>query len=164
MPKRLAMAVTADETAIEKMRPDDVDAVYAIECDVFPDPWEKSAFEEEARRRDAMAFPLVARRRGAVVGYMIAWFVHDEVHLANIAVESTEQHRGVAQRMLERLLAEGDLRRSAYVTLEVRFSNERAIRLYRRNGFREVAIRKGYYRNGEDALVMMRPFTAPAPD
>lgn len=156
------MAVTADETTIERMKPDDVDAVFAIECEVFPDPWERSAFFEESRRNDTMAYPMVARRRGAVVGYMITWFVHDEVHLANIAVKSTEQHQGVAQRMLDRLLAEGVARRSAYVTLEVRWSNERAIRLYRKNGFREVAMRKGYYRNGEDALVMMRPFTAPA--
>ena len=156
------MAVTADEVLIERMRSEDVDTVHAIERAVFPDPWERTAFEEETRRRDTMAFPLVARRAGAVVGYLISWFVHDEVHLANIAVQASDQHRGVGQRLLDRILAEGVLRKSAYVTLEVRWSNDRAIRFYRKNGFREVAVRRGYYRNGEDALVMMRPFTAPA--
>lgn len=155
------MAVTADEVAIEWMRPEDVDAVLAIERVVFCDPWAKRAFEEEARRRDTMAFPMVARRRGTVVGYLIAWFVHDEVHLANIAVRRSEQGRGVGQRLLDRLLAEGETRHSAYVTLEVRWSNERAIRFYRRNGFRDVAMRRGYYRDGEDAVVMLRHFAAP---
>jgi ribosomal-protein-alanine N-acetyltransferase len=74
------MAVTADELSIERMRLGDVEAVLAIERVAFTDPWTKTAFEEEARRRDTMAFPMVARRRGEVVGYLIAWFVHDEVH------------------------------------------------------------------------------------
>jgi len=152
------MAVTADELSIERMRLSDVEAVIAIERIVFTDPWTKTAFEEEVRRRDTMAFPMVARRRGEVVGYLIAWFVHDEVHLANIAVQRSDQGRGIAQRLLDRLLAEGEMRHSAYVTLEVRWSNECAIRLYKRNGFREVAIRRGYYRDGEDAMVMMRHF------
>jgi ribosomal-protein-alanine N-acetyltransferase len=155
-------AIARHEVVVERMRSSDVDEILRIERACFSDPWNRQAFDEEAGRSGPMGFPLVARRLDAVVGYLVAWFVHDEIHLANIAVDPEEQRRGIGRLLLDRLLAEGAARRSAFVTLEVRWSNERAIRMYRESGFYEIAIRRGYYRDGEDALVMLRPIEAPA--
>jgi ribosomal-protein-alanine N-acetyltransferase len=87
----------------------------------------------------------------------VAWFVADEVHLANVAVAPDMRRRGLAQRFLGELLEAGTARGSRIVVLEVRRSNVAAQALYQRNGFFTVMIRRGYYRNDkEDALVMIK--------
>ena len=84
-----------------------------------------------------------------------AWFVGDELHIGNIAVTKARQGLGMGKQMLEHLLGEASRREVGHATLEVRVSNARAIRLYRRYGFRPIALRKRYYSdNGEDAMVM----------
>ncbi len=75
----------------------------------------------------------------------------------NVAVDPATQRRGIATRLLEHLfdLTRDDERRG--YTLEVRVSNEDAIRLYEKLGFERRGIRRGYYTdNREDALIMWR--------
>ena len=91
------------------------------------------------------------------MGYCVAWFVADEVHLANVAVAPDMRRRGLAQRFLVELMEAGAARGSRIVVLEVRRSNVAAQALYQRNGFFTAMIRRGYYRNDkEDALVMIK--------
>jgi ribosomal-protein-alanine N-acetyltransferase len=74
----------------------------------------------------------------------------------NVAVEPTERRQGVATVLLQQLLDRVDDEGAQY-TLEVRQSNEEAIELYRRFGFRAAGLRRRYYQdNGEDALIMWR--------
>jgi ribosomal-protein-alanine N-acetyltransferase len=82
--------------------------------------------------------------------------VGGEFHIANMAVRRDRQGVGIGRMLLDRVLADGARRGCRSATLEVRPSNRRALLLYRSRAFREVAIRRGYYRNGEDALVMLR--------
>jgi ribosomal-protein-alanine N-acetyltransferase len=94
------------------------------------------------------------------VGYLVAWFVADEVHLANLAVVPDVRRRGLAQRFLGELESEGRRREARMVILEVRRSNAAAQGLYRKNGYYTVSIRRRYYRdNHEDALVMIKPLS-----
>jgi ribosomal-protein-alanine N-acetyltransferase len=133
----------------------DLDHVLAIERQVFSEPWVRAHFEYEIVQ-STVSYIRVARASGELVGYLVAWIVWDELHLGNVAVAPSWQHRGVATALLEEMLSDSTARGCRLATLEVRVSNERAIALYERLGFKSIAVRRRYYRdNGEDALIMM---------
>jgi ribosomal-protein-alanine N-acetyltransferase len=147
----------APRIAIVPMTVTSLPEVLAIERLVFGDPWSAASFRHEVED-NATAVTRVARLwpDGPVLGYFVAWFIEDEVHLGNLAVHPDHQGEGTGQRLLDHLLAEAADRHARMVTLEVRESNLGAQRLYLRNGFRPIAIRRRYYPdNHEDAIVMM---------
>jgi ribosomal-protein-alanine N-acetyltransferase len=134
----------------------DLDRILVIEQAVFRSPWSRASFEIEVSG-DPASLSWVAELGGALVGYLISWHVADELHIGNIAVAPVAQGRGVATELLRSALSVAAARGIAYATLEVRVSNQRAIRIYERFGFGPVAIRKRYYTDdGEDALVMAK--------
>ena len=138
----------------------DLDEVLAIERSVFGEPWARSHFEHEIVN-STISFARVARLDDELAGYLVAWVVWDELHLGNIAVAPALQHRGVATALLNEMMAHAEARACRMATLEVRVSNQRAIALYVRFGFKPIAVRRRYYRdNGEDALIMMADFSA----
>jgi ribosomal-protein-alanine N-acetyltransferase len=151
--------VNEDTIEIRRLRRPDVDAVTELEKLIFPDPWNKNAFRRESdgsRESWSRVAIDVATRR--LIGYMVAWVVADEAHLANLAVAPGARRRGVAQRLVDDLAAEAVRRKARMIVLEVRRSNVAAQALYRRNGFYTTMIRREYYRdNREDALVMVKP-------
>lgn len=135
----------------------DLDRVLAIERAVFAAPWSRRSFEAELE--GGASVPWVAERGGEVAAYLISWRVADELHIGNIAVAPALQRRGIGRELLAFCLAEASSRGIGYATLEVRVSNDRAIKLYEAFGFRPVAMRRSYYSDtGEDAIVMMRFF------
>jgi ribosomal-protein-alanine N-acetyltransferase len=137
------------------MREDDLDLVYDLERDLFSMPWSKTSFLFEVNDTRTSC-PIALLEDGRVVGYAVGWFVADELHVGNVAVARPKQGTGMGKILVEYLLKEAAARSVTYATLEVRVSNVRALRLYRKYGFRGIAIRKRYYAdNGEDAMVMM---------
>jgi len=90
-----------------------------------------------------------------IVGFAGIWVLSDEAHITNIAVRQAHQRRSVGELLLITLFdLAGDLKAS-FMTLEVRASNTPAQRLYRKYGFVEVGVRRGYYLdNKEDAIIM----------
>jgi [ribosomal protein S18]-alanine N-acetyltransferase len=144
---------------IREMSAEDLPEVLVLEEACFSDPWSEQAFREEIGR-GALACNRVLRRGGRVCAYTVAWIVAGEVHLANLAVAPSERRFGLASALVEDLCAEGRRRGASVVWLEVRAGNEAAIRLYKKHGFRQVAVRKNYYaRQREDALVMLLELT-----
>jgi ribosomal-protein-alanine N-acetyltransferase len=143
------------EIEIRRMTEADLDAVTEIERDLFALPWSRTSFLFEVSDNRASC-AITAVSGGEVVGYAVAWFVADELHVGNVAVARGRQGEGIGKLLVGRLFAEAAARNASCATLEVRVGNVRAIQLYRRYGFRGIAIRKRYYSNdGEDALVMM---------
>ena len=133
---------------------DDVPAVSLLEDKLFPTPWPQSAFVNDVSR-NPFGYHLVAEHSGHVIGYVIAWFMLDDVHIATIGVAPEWQGQGIGKLLMLMAMKWAIAMESPVVTLEVRPSNERAIRLYRSLGFRVVGRRKNYYRDtGEDALIM----------
>jgi ribosomal-protein-alanine N-acetyltransferase len=130
-----------------------VDEVLAIENRVFPDPWSRQSFTAELEK-SPLPFARVARRAGAVVGYLIAWFIYDEVHLGNLAVHPDCRRQGIGRALLAELVNKSRRRGATFITLEVRARNAAAIALYSEFGFQAVAVRKGYYGGREDAVIM----------
>ncbi len=138
------------------MSREDLPEVARLEQVCFRDPWSLASFEAELGA-DQVSWCRTLRLGPALAGYMIAWFVEDEAHLANIAVAPWARRRRYAQAMLDRLFEEAYLRGSRMIVLEVRSSNGGAIALYERNGFVPGGIRRNYYTHPrEDAIVMVR--------
>ncbi len=144
------------EIALRPMRRGDLDAVLAIEQRAFPQPWSRSFFEKELAAPQARC--TVALRDGAdgpdIVGYTVCWRVLDEVHLLNVAVRPDVRGLAIGRRLLEAMLEDGRTTGGRVVYLEVRAGNVSARRLYRRLGFRDLGVRRGYYGPGQDAIVM----------
>ncbi len=142
---------------IEDLTEESLIAVSRLERVCFSDPWSPAAFRAELRHKGSGGYPRVLKRGDEVLAYMIAWFVADEAHLADLAVAPGHRRSGHARRLLDDLERESRQRGARTIWLEVRASNVAAIRLYERHGFRPAGIRKNYYtRDREDAVVMSR--------
>ncbi len=142
------------EVTIRQAQPHDAGDIYKIERLCFPDPWSPDSIEFELER-NPRAFYVVAEREGMVVGYAGLWWIEDEGHITNVAVMPGFRNRKIALAIIEALLehtAEAGIR---HYTLEVRRSNEAAIGLYEKFGFRVEGVRNNYYKfEKEDALIM----------
>ena len=140
----------------------DLPAIAEIEERSFPEgateSWSAESLAEFVGRRD-VAF-LVADDDGATVGYAISRFSVDEFELLRVAVAPERRREGIAASLLSRTTRDfGDFLERAGLEsgkgwLEVRSDNAGAIALYSRIGFRERSVRKDYYGDGADALLM----------
>jgi len=140
--------------SVERMRPEDLEDVLAIERASFSMPWSRGAFLYEMEQ-NRVARCWVMREGGRLVGYLCLWEVADELHITNIAVHPATRRRGFGRALLKTILDESRGRGLRLVVLEVRPSNHEALLLYESFGFRVVGRRRGYYYDtGEDALVM----------
>ena len=139
------------------MRLQDLDDVMEIEKLSFRAPWSRQVFVEELERDWAHVDVLKAREPDApVIAFINYWLVRDEVHVLNVASHPEHRRRGHGSRLIEHVITFARREACRYITLEVRRSNHGAIRLYRKFGFRPVAIRPSYYvEDNEDALVML---------
>ncbi len=132
-----------------------LDVVVDIERDGFAEPWRKRDFEDALSRQNNHSLVYMYGKR--VVAYAVGFLVAREYHLADLAVHTDFRRRGFGRQFVEAVLKGLPDRNVQVVTLEVRVSNLAAIGLYRKLGFRTVAIRRGYYRKPrEDALVMLK--------
>jgi ribosomal-protein-alanine N-acetyltransferase len=132
----------------------DLPQVIAIERRAFPTPWSLAMFVLELSKPAGISLAAVIGER--IVGYLVCSRYDRVWHLMNIAVDDRLRRQGIATTLLERLFELGDKPSEQY-TLEVRTSNQGAIRLYERFGFRSAGRRRAYYLdNREDALIMWR--------
>lgn len=142
------------EVLIRPLNRGDIKQVVEIERVSFRDPWKEDAFYSELHNREISKF-LVIELNGKIVGYGGMWIVEDEAHLVNLAIHPDHRRCGLGRRLLMALFDMAKKRGVERITLEVRASNTAAQAFYKKFGFQEIAIRKGYYRDThEDAVVM----------
>lgn len=142
------------------MLPADLDRVVVINDQSYLHPWSPELIRRELQHQWSTVLLAVEDGPGgeAVLGFVVFWLVHDEVHVLNVAVAVEHRRRGVARALMLEAAARGRARGARLVTLEVRRSNAPAIALYRGLGYRDVAVRPKYYaEEGEDAIVMELP-------
>jgi ribosomal-protein-alanine N-acetyltransferase len=147
-----------------KLKLRDLNAIEEIERTSYPTPWSRSMFASELAKPSSICLGAIESESDELVGYLIISRYVDAWHVMNIAVAQEYRRRGIARNLMERLfeVTARDGRRG--YTLEVRVSNEAAIRLYEELGFKTRGIRRGYYTdNREDALIMWKdPVREPA--
>src|SRR5918999_979902 len=121
------------EMAVRRLVYADLPSVLAIERRAFPTPWSLAMFVLELSKPSGVC--LAATVHGELVGYLVCSRYDRVWHLMNVAVDPGRRREGIARELMERLLdaTGGD---EAQYTLEVRQSNDGAIALYGRFGFR----------------------------
>jgi len=132
-----------DLMRIRKMDPVDLPDVMAIEAKNYQFPWTEGVFKDCFRAMNYVNWVCEAPD-DSIVGYSIISVAVGEAHIMNISVSPDFQRQGVGQKMLEHLI-EFARPRAQKLFLEVRPSNVGAMNLYRKAGFREIGVRKGYY-------------------
>ncbi len=139
----------------EVMRRRHLRRVLQIEEQVYPRPWTHRTFVSElAGMRNGTRYYTVAYVDDVMVGYAGLMFAGNDAHVTNIAVDPQWQGRGVATEMMLDLSFLAHDRGCDAMTLEVRHTNTAAQQLYRRFGFVPAGVRKRYYENTDDAIIM----------
>lgn len=136
------------------MTKEDIDAVYDLECRSFSIPWSLDSLKKEIENQ--LAYYIVLEEAQNIVGYGGLWGILGEGEITNIAVDGNYRGRGYGQMIVQSLLAYCKKQEFERLTLEVRSSNEIAQKLYAKNGFHQIAVRKNYYQKPtEDAIIMV---------
>ena len=140
---------------IIKMDACHVSQVAALEAVCFRDPWSERSVASELT--NPLSCWLVAVDGETVLGYIGSQTVLDESDVMNVAVHPDHRRKGIAQALVTALADALRERGSCKLTLEVRSSNASAISLYEKLEFRQIGLRKNYYRNPkEDALILQK--------
>ena len=129
--------------SIRKMELEDLRKVVELEHALFLSPWSEEDFSHELKENE-------------IIGYIGLWFLGDQCQITTIATDQKYQGQGYASQLMEYTLEKSEALHYQNVNLEVRVSNVKAIALYEKFGFKNVAIRKRYYSNGEDAYLMIK--------
>ncbi|MEW6006964.1 MAG: ribosomal protein S18-alanine N-acetyltransferase [bacterium] len=136
--------------SIHKLTHNDLKKVLEIENLSFKDPWTKGMFEEEMKNGNFY----VAKEGEKIIGYGGFSIVEDEVSLVNLAIHPLSRRRGIGSLLLLHLMEMAKVKKGKMMFLEVRRSNISAISFYHKHNFKETGVRKGYYEDREDAIVM----------
>lgn len=159
--KRVTGSIPAGEPMHYKLVPvsrDNVDQVAEIEKECFSTPWSREMLLEAMENLTA-SFIAAEADDGTILGYAGVNVVMDEGYIDNVAVRKAYRRNGVASALLDVFIRFAQAHELAFLTLEVRASNEAAIALYTRHGFEEAGRRKNYYSDPkEDAIIMTRTF------
>jgi len=144
---------TSRSLVLREMVPGDIKQVMRVELACFVDPWSENSLLTEAN--NPSAYYSVCLLGDELIGFSGMWIIMDECHITNIGVLPEHRRKRYGERLLIAILREAIARGSTRATLECRYSNFAAQRLYEKYGFTSVALRRGYYRdNNEDAVVM----------
>ena len=143
------------DLVIVPMRRAHIRKIMPIEQQVYPRPWTAQVFVEELEQvRSGKRHYLVGTISDELVGYGGLLYVENDAHVTNLAVHPMWRSRGIATELMLDLAWEANRRGCEAMTLEVRHTNVAAQLLYRRFGFVPAGVRKKYYENRDDAIVM----------
>jgi [ribosomal protein S18]-alanine N-acetyltransferase len=138
-----------------KMELEDVEAVYTIELATFPTPWTLDSFYYEMTENQFSNYLVAEDESGKIIGFCGIWLVIDAAQITNVAVLESARGQGIGEGLMREAIRISKEANMDVMSLEVRVTNTVAQNLYRKLGFQDGGIRKGYYTdNQEDALVM----------
>ncbi|MBO8130144.1 MAG: ribosomal protein S18-alanine N-acetyltransferase [Candidatus Marinimicrobia bacterium] len=139
---------------IREATADDIEMVMEIEELSFENPWSEFSFMNELRNPVTRFY--VVEVEDKVRGFVIFWYIDDEIHIANLAVHPEKRRMGLGRMLLEKVIKEAKENGILYIYLDVNSKNEEAKKLYFKYGFEVVGVRKKYYNNRDDALLLTK--------
>lgn len=116
---------------------------------------EKLLASELSEKNNGVSF-YVIENDDVVIGYIGRYYFFQEAEVLNFVVDESYQRQGYGQKLFDKMVK--DMKDVKKITLEVRASNIKGINFYTKNGFKQVGVRKKYYKNGEDALLLLKEF------
>lgn len=145
-----------EKVKMREMKESDLEKIMDIEEQSFNNPWSSKSFRYELSQNDLAKY-IVLEYCDQIIAYIGLWFINEDIHITNFAVSTEHRNMGLGHKLLKFLILLAKTRGYKYITLEVRRSNEVAISLYKKLGFKTVGVRPSYYRdNGEDAILMQK--------
>ena len=148
------------DTEIRKMEEEDLPMVMEIENLCFIKPWSEKNFLYEMYENPFANLWVIEMSNASlglksVVGFVDYWQTFDSGTLCQIAIHPELQGNGIGSQLLDEVVKDAYAKKIRTMTLEVRRSNEKAIKLYKKFGFIFSHVKEGYYDDGEDALYMI---------
>lgn len=151
------MKINDQEILIREMTLEDARQVFELDQICFTEAWSLDSFKYEMSENKFARYYVSETEDKKIVGYCGLWHILDEGHITNVAVKPEFRGKGLAQEIVAMLIEKSMKLGIKTFTLEARKSNQPAINLYKKFGFSEAGIRKGYYSdNNEDAIIMWR--------
>lgn len=147
------MARTLASLRLVPLAAEHLEAVLEVERASQGSPWSEASFRNELDHQEGLF--LVALLQGKPVGYGGIWIISDEAHVVNIAVHPDHRRGGIGWKLMIELLLRAQEKGATCSTLEVRESNDAAIRMYERLGYERCGVRKNYYPDNKEAAVIM---------
>ena len=147
------MGTTSEAISFRLMVNADVEAVAALEQEAFSDAWSKSMLAEELDNK--LSTYIVMLDGAQIVGYAGFMLVVGEADVTRVAVFKAHRGQGLGNLLTEELVKKAWELEAEAITLDVRESNEPAIRAYTKNGFKSVGVRPNYYEKPREGAVIM---------
>lgn len=138
--------------SLERACLEDIPFIQKLEKEAFGQSWEDETFQRELVRSNGAT--VIAKHRGVALASALLVWAADEVQLNSIVVEPAYRGRGYSVEFLGQLMAWCQREEFSWMTLEVRWENPPAWKLYHKLGFVTTACRQNYYSDGEDARLM----------
>ncbi len=136
----------------------DLEEVIEIDQLSFSNPWPKNAFRYEIlENKNSACWVAEIEITGIakIIAMAVLWNIVDEIHIGTIAVHPDQRNQAIGVRFLCHILAEARKEGMEKALLEVRQSNQKALNLYQKFGFKVDGIRKNYYHDNRENAILM---------
>lgn len=134
----------------------DLEEVLTLDAGAFQPNWNRSMFISELHD-NPFAHLYVLIKESKICAFIDFWITFETAQLANIAVAKDYQNQGLGSALMEKMIQICNKEMCDNITLEVHINNQKAISLYEQYGFMKASLRKGYYEDGSDAHLMIKP-------
>ena len=143
-----------DNIKISVMTLPDLDSICNILTCEFDDFWNYNVFKSELENKNSKY--VIAKLNDEIVGFGGIWFYVDDIHITNIVVKKCYRNKKIGTLILSALIDMCKNQTQKSITLEVNSNNIPAQKLYENFGFKTIGIRKKYYNNTDDAIIMTK--------
>ncbi len=154
--KSQAERALEEKIQVQKMTEDDLNEIEPILNSEFDDFWNINNLKNDFANGNSVYF--VARLNNEIVGFAGILKICDEANIMNIVTKINKRHLGIGSKLLEALISEAKKLGCTSITLEVNEHNTYAINLYKKFNFKRIGLRKKYYNNTDDAILMQMEF------
>lgn len=141
---------------IRKMTVNDIDAILSLDAGVFQPKWNRNMLLSELHD-NPFASLYVLLQDDQIIGFLDFWITFETAQLANIIIIKNRQRQGLGSLLMEEMLKVCNQEMCDTISLEVHVNNHQAISFYEHYGFMKASLRKGYYEDGCDAHLMIKP-------
>ncbi len=138
-----------------KLGPDDLEACLRLDRVSLKGLWTREQWQRELSESSRLVMGTVAQDE-TLIALASAWLVVDELQITAVAVDPRHQRRGLGAGILLALIQQGRSLGAVKASLEVSATNAAGQGLYAHCGFSTIGRRKGYFANGDDALLQSR--------
>ena len=139
---------------IRNIEKTDIPYLVALEEELLKETVGEEMLASELHNKFARFF--VATFNDMVIGYLSCWMVEDTVDIINVVIDKNYQHHGFGQALFSQMEEEAKINNCNNIMLEVKENNNQAINFYLKQGYEQISIRKNYYQDHSNALIMKK--------